>query len=177
MNSHHFFPTPNFFLFALLIFIIIKTKSCPILDWQKKKTFLLCNSGSPTSITSNGSNITILPNKSSLFGNNNDTNQSTKMTTTSTSITTLSSSSSTMNKIAPNYKKPHCAPKPPVTVKNGLSLLNNVNSTTNNGNSNRTIVNRTQSMRAPRFVQHLTHIISLISLIASTISKNNNNIH
>lgn len=103
--------------------------------------FGLCNSASPTSVSSNGANISIIPNKSSLFGNSNNVNTNTigvKATTTTT----------TTNKVVPNYGKPTCAPKPPSTAKNGLSPLN----TTNNGNSNRSIVSRAQSMRAPRFV-------------------------
>ncbi|XP_031640172.1 verprolin isoform X2 [Contarinia nasturtii] len=116
------------------------------------------NSGSPTSVSSNGSNISsILPNKSSLFGNSNSLNNTSTKTTTPPPppppITTATSTTTTItNKVVPNYGKPTCAPKPPVTAaKNGLSPLNNISNTTNNGNSsNRSIVSRAQSMRAPR---------------------------
>ncbi|XP_055316855.1 WAS/WASL-interacting protein family member 2 isoform X2 [Sitodiplosis mosellana] len=98
------------------------------------------NSASPTSVSSNGANISILPNKSSLFGNSVNSN-AIGVKTTATAMTTT-----TTNKVVPNYGKPTCAPKPPVTAKNGLNAL----TTTNNGNSTRSSVSRSQSVRAPR---------------------------
>lgn len=106
-----------------------------------------------TSVSSNGANISILPNKSSLFGNSNSVNTNSigvmKSTTTATAAAAATvTPATTTNKVVPNYGKPTCAPKPPVTAKNGLSAL----TTTNNGNGPRTSVSRSQSVRAPRFV-------------------------
>lgn len=141
--------------------------------------FGIVNSGSPTTVSSNG--LSILPNKSSLHGNSNNVNTnmiSVKMTTPPTTTTTMT----TTNKVVPNHGKPNCAPKPPgiqsiVTTKNnGLSPTNNVNSTTNNGNSNRPVVSRAHSMRSPRFVNSPLPILSTthIARIASKIFKTKN---
>lgn len=122
------------------------------------------NSGSPISASINGTNITILPNKSALYGNSNhNTNTNNNHVNTNTitvkmTATTTTSSSTTTNKVVPNHGKPNCAPKPPgiqgggAAVKNGLSPLTTV-AAASNGNG-RPIVSRAHSMRSPRFVLH-----------------------
>lgn len=132
------------------------------------------NSGSPSSI--NGTNITILPNKSALYGNsnhntntnNNNVNTNTNTITVKMTSTTTTSASTTTNKVVPNHGKPNCAPKPPgiqgggAAVKNGLSPINTAAAAaaaaaTNNGHGSgngRPIVSRAHSMRSPRFVLH-----------------------
>lgn len=158
----------------------LSIKNYPILE--SVVCFWLVNSGSPTTVTSNGANLTILPNKSTLYGNSNNVNINTitvKMTTTPTIATT--------NKVVPNHGKPNCAPKPPgiqniVTAKNnGLNATNNINSTTNNGNSTRPIVSRAHSMRSPRFVNALSLSLTLYipinyqshNRIANRLNSNN----
>lgn len=106
-----------------------------------------CGNSGPTSVavSSNG----VLPNKSALFGNNN----------VNTSASIVTKTTTPTNNVVPNHGKPYCAPKPP-GLKNGLSPLNNINSTTpNNGNNSRSNVARSQSVRTPRFV----HAKSLIT--------------
>ena len=134
------------------------------------------NSGSPTttatSISSiNGTNITILPNKSALYGNSNNTNNNHSNTNhvNTNTITVKMTSTTTTNKVVPNHGKPNCAPKPPgiqgsgvAAAKNGLSPINTTTTTTtsiaaatNNGHGSgngRPIVSRAHSMRSPRFV-------------------------
>lgn len=130
----------------------------------------IIRSGSPTTLSSiNGANITILPNKSALYGNSNNNNVNintitAKMTSTTAATATSTPITTTTNKVVPNHGKPNCAPKPPgiqniVTSKNGLSPLNTANSTLNNGNSNRPIVSRAHSMRSPRFVHHINYYL------------------
>lgn len=163
------------FLFIFICFIICQIK---LSDIGIGYLFWHVNSGSPTTVTSNGANLTILPNKSTLYGNSNNVNTNTitvKMTTTPTITTT--------NKVVPNHGKPNFAPKPPgiqniVTAKNnGLNATNNINSTTNNGNSTRPIVSRAHSMRSPRFVNAVIslslslHILSINYTIASLIAS------
>lgn len=142
------------------------------------------NSGSPTISSINGTNISILPNKSALYGNHNNNNNvnnninskhnnhvntntiTVKMTSSSSSSSSSTSSlSATTNKVVPNHGKPNCAPKPPGIqniaggAKNGLSPTTTTTATTNNGHGSgnsigRPIVSRAHSMRSPRFVLH-----------------------
>lgn len=121
--------------FSLTFFI----KKKPPSDFDSDEfCFGFVNSGLSIAVSSNG--VTILPNKSTLYGNNVNTSSTGTKTPT--------------NNIVPNHGKPYCAPKPP-GLKNGLSPLNNINSTNNNGNNGRPNVARSQSVRTPRFVNDL----------------------
>lgn len=136
----------HFYDFVIIVFV--SNYDFSLTFFYKKKTpsdfdsdefcFGFVNSGLSIAVSSNG--VTILPNKSTLYGNNVNINSTGTKTPT--------------NNIVPNHGKPYCAPKPP-GLKNGLSPLNNINSTNNNGNNGRPNVARSQSVRTPRFVNDL----------------------
>lgn len=145
--KHHI--TLCVFIFTIFVIIVfVSNYDFSLTFFYKKKTpsdfdsdefcFGFVNSGLSIAVSSNG--VTILPNKSTLYGNNVNTNSTGTKTPT--------------NNIVPNHGKPYCAPKPP-GLKNGLSPLNNINSTNNNGNNGRPNVARSQSVRTPRFVNDL----------------------